>query len=112
LAVLAQHQDFPNYLLHVTIFSPNEDIIIRKMAALVLKSSLSQIMPKLPASNVDHIKKALVQGLSDSDKGIRDVCGTVISNLLYLGGLKVWPELISGLVQFLDVQNYDTVEVF
>ncbi|KAL7269399.1 hypothetical protein RUND412_007943 [Rhizina undulata] len=108
--------DINNYLCYMLV-NPNpppnmtvhEYHAVRCAAALLLKNNISLAPMPLPPSTTAYLKSELLQGLRDTHIQIRNFTGNVIAELLRVGGILEWSDLLTKLIAI--VENTNSAEV-
>ncbi len=91
--------DFTKYLLYILLFSSSEDLNLRYSAGLLLKNSINQTSVSQCGQ---YLMENILNGLSDSNKMIRNITGSVITSLFFVTGVKEWPQLLPQLIQLVE----------
>ncbi|THG00583.1 hypothetical protein TEA_008251 [Camellia sinensis var. sinensis] len=83
---------------------------VRQAAGLLLKNNLRAAFKSMASPCQQHIKSELLPCLGAADRHIRSTAGTIISELVQIGGVFGWPELLHTLVQCLDSNDLNHME--
>ncbi|XP_044508458.1 transportin-1-like [Mangifera indica] len=106
----SQFPDFNNYLAFILARAEGKSVEIRQAAGLLLKNNLRTAYKSIAAANLQYIKSELLPCLGAADRRIRSTVGTIISVVVQLGGISVWPELLQALVNCLDSNDINHME--
>lgn len=83
---------------------------VRSSAGLLLKNQLRQVYASLDPLVLKYVQTQVLRSIGLEDPQLRATVGTVISTLVEQGGLAAWPDLLAGMVQCLDSQDYNHTE--
>lgn len=110
IAALQNHPDFVNYLLFLlgTPVSFSDDI--RSLAGILLKNIFNTIFETINLDTLICMKQILLQLLKDKSKTVRGSVTSLITVVLWKGGLSNWPDLLPYLVTLLDSGEPETSE--
>lgn len=75
---------------------------IRSVAGVKLKNGILNNFSMIDADTISFIKSQIVQGLSDSQSLVRNVTGTVITNLFSKVTINGWPEILPELLNLIE----------
>lgn len=114
LAQATAAPDFVNYLTY--IFSsrslpPSIQVIesgvltVRFSAAINLKNYLKKNFKTISKPTLSYIQSSTLLTLQDPTAQIRGIAGTVITEIIQVGGLLQWPELLQELLSMLANQS-------
>ncbi|KAJ3369482.1 hypothetical protein GGF31_005192 [Allomyces arbusculus] len=94
--------DFACYLAYLLApVSAARGTQLRSMAGYALKAYLLTHAQQLPPQVLDYVKAALLETLSDADRVVTNVAGTVISTLLSKVHIHGWPESLHKLIELI-----------
>ena len=100
-----QSPDINNYLCYILVHNePPPDMdetqyhLVRCSAAILMKNNISLIPNSLSPQTLTYIKSELLSGLKDSNQGIRNFTGNVITELLRKGGIMAWSDVLAQLM--------------
>ena len=110
IAALQNHPDFVNYLLFLlgTPISFSDDI--RSLAGIILKNNFSATFETINLETLVCMKRILLQLLKDKSKSVRASVTSLMTVVLWKGGLSNWPDLLPYLVALLDSGEPETSE--
>ncbi|KAL7237320.1 hypothetical protein ACSBR2_003583 [Camellia fascicularis] len=106
----SQLPDFNNYLAFILARAEGKPMEVRQAAGLLLKNNLRAAFKSMASPYQQYIKSELLPCLGAADRHIRSTAGTVISELVQVGGVFGWPELLHTLVQCLDSNDLNHME--
>lgn len=105
--------DILNYLCYILINSeppvPGMDAsqhhLVRCSAAMLMKNTIKSSPRALGPHTLPFIKPRLMVALGDSDNGIRNFTGNVITELLKKGKIMDWTDVISEMLSMVEGHN-------
>ncbi|XP_028113618.1 transportin-1-like isoform X9 [Camellia sinensis] len=106
----SQYPEFNNYLAFILARAEGKPMEVRQAAGLLLKNNLRAAFKSMASPCQQHIKSELLPCLGAADRHIRSTAGTIISELVQIGGVFGWPELLHTLVQCLDSNDLNHME--
>ncbi|KAL7257340.1 hypothetical protein ACSBR1_003612 [Camellia fascicularis] len=106
----SQLPDFNNYLAFILARAEGKPMEVRQAAGLLLKNNLRAAFKSMASPYQQYIKSESLPCLGAADRHIRSTAGTVISELVQVGGVFGWPELLHTLVQCLDSNDLNHME--
>ncbi|CAL5402313.1 unnamed protein product [Camellia sinensis] len=106
----SQYPDFNNYLAFILARAEGKPMEVRQAAGLLLKNNLRAAFKSMASPCQQYIKSELLPCLGAADRHIRSTAGTIISELVQIGGVFGWPELLHTLVQCLDSNDLNHME--
>lgn len=109
--------DIANYLMSILKgdanylgLPPDQAVLSRSMAAITLKNLIKTKYNTIPTDKLASIRKSIVPCLSDSNLQIRNVVGTVITELVKQGGVAGWPEVYGELFSMAENEQGQVTE--
>lgn len=102
--------DFNNYLAFIFVQMKQQDPSIRQAAGLLLKTNLRRDFETILPQAMEHIKALILEGIRDPIHYIRSTAGNVMTSLIYHQGLKSWPQALPTLVQYIESNDFNTVD--
>ena len=81
------------------------------MSGLILKNNVRAHYEKFPSDVTDFIKAECLNSIGDSSPLIRATIGILVTTIAAKGGLENWTDLLPGLCQNLDSEDYNVCEV-
>ncbi|CAZ80855.1 unnamed protein product [Tuber melanosporum] len=108
----SQSPDINNYLCYILVHpNPPPDMavaeyhVVRCSAGVLLKNNILSSGRALAPAFIDYIKSELLLGLRDPHHQIRNYTGNVITELLRIGGVMSWTDMLAQLISL--VENTD-----
>ncbi|KAI1326869.1 armadillo-type protein [Xylariaceae sp. FL0255] len=102
--------DMNNYLVYLLStdappdglqFTPEDYYLVRSAAAIMLKNNVKSSYKSIPDGSRNLIKMAVPMVLQDKNSQIRNYAGNIATEMIRLGGLLSWPELLPELLKML-----------
>ncbi|CAI0468897.1 unnamed protein product [Linum tenue] len=106
----SQHPDFNNYLAFILARAEGTSVEIRQAAGLLLKNNLRKAYKSMTPESQQYIRSGLLPCLGAPDKHIRSTVGTIITEIVQLGGILGWPELLQALVTCMESNDLNHME--
>ncbi|KAK6434092.1 hypothetical protein LTR95_009724 [Oleoguttula sp. CCFEE 5521] len=104
--------DFNNYLVWIATTSTNPTSLsaenyfaARSAAAIMLKNNVRTGWEKIAEPSKVYVKATIVLGLQDATLQIRNFAGNVITEIVRVGGILVWPQILPELVAMASSQS-------
>ena len=97
--------DINGYLAYILAYATDADVPVRSAAGLLLKNDIRVNAEGVSVPILAYIKESVVRGLGDQANLCRSICGSVITTILFKGGIMGWPEIIPNLMEMLDSSN-------
>lgn len=101
----SQSPDINNYLCYILVHSnPPPDMaapeyhVVRCSAGILLKNNIASTGAALTQSFISYISSEILLGLRDSHPQIRSYTGNVITELLRVGGIMSWTDVLTQLI--------------
>lgn len=91
------------YAVYIFAFGDkfNLNVQCRVIAGFTLKSCIKFFYPDESPMDKQYIRNSVLQGLVDPNFQIRNAAGVIISQIVTVGNLESWPELIPALMNLL-----------
>ena len=96
--------DFPNYLAAI-ISAPSLPLILRRTAAILLKSLLEKNQDIIEQPLFQFTKSQLALSLQEAQPELAKIIGNVIVTLLRLKGFSAWPDILKLLASLMTSKN-------
>lgn len=96
--------------LFYNFLKQGKSVEIRQAAGLLLKNNLRAAFKSMAPAYQQYIKSELLPCLGAADRHIRSTVGTIVSVIVQLEGVFGWPELLQGLVNCLDSNDFNHME--
>lgn len=81
----------------------------RVIAGFTLKSCIKYLYNNETPEHKQYIRNSVLQALIDSNYQIRNAAGVIICQIVMVGTLEGWPELLPSLVELLKSNNTDFI---
>ncbi|KAK2603790.1 hypothetical protein QQS21_003992 [Conoideocrella luteorostrata] len=102
--------DINNYLAY--LFSSNQPPeglecsesdyhLVRSAAGIMLKNNVKADWKTIPEESLNFIKLAIPLGLQDKNTQIRNYAGNIATEVIRMGGLLIWPDLLAQLLDLI-----------
>lgn len=85
------------------------DTNVRIIAGFTLKSSLKSCYYQCPEEDRIYIRSCVLQALLDPNQPIRNAAGVIATQLVTVGSLKAWPDLLPTLMKMLKSENTECI---
>ncbi|KAG9288008.1 hypothetical protein G9A89_017603 [Geosiphon pyriformis] len=102
--------DYSRYLVYILTQMPQEDPSTRAIAGLLLKNTIRIYFQNIPPEVLEYVKALSIKGLGDQDSMVRGIVGNVITTIVTRGTLSDWPQVLTSLMELLDVADYHYME--
>ena len=101
---------FCRYLAYIFGECSEDNIPIKQMAGLALKSQIEANFAFVTIETIEYCKLMIMKAYQSPTKVIRETAGNVISLIIFRGGINIWPGIIEFFVEKFDDENESIIE--
>jgi hypothetical protein len=111
LETFHQIPEYGNYLAYIFVLMPDQDVTVRTVAGLALKTNISRTHATIPPHVIAYVKAHVFAALIDPQPAIRNAAGTIITTMVALFGLQQWPDVLPKLLELMNHPDVKVLEV-